>query len=71
LLPTFSPAFGGSAVFALSGSMLAADRSINIIGCCLVGSASAIGGGTVSNILHGQTACFLDKRSALPREFIY
>jgi uncharacterized membrane protein YeiH len=47
-------------MFAMAGTVVAADAGMNIVGCGLVGAITAMGGGTVSNLLCGQTpvVCF-------------
>lgn len=44
----------GTASFAASGSLLAANGGMDMFGCCAVGTITAVGGGTVRDILLGQ-----------------
>ena len=57
--PFYVIAMIGTAVFALSGTMAAARKELDIFGFMVVGLAPAIGGGTVRDIL-------LDTRSNFP-----
>ena len=43
----------GTAVFALTGTLAAAARGMDILGCTIVGTITAVGGGTVRDILLG------------------
>jgi len=45
----------GSSLFAAVGTLLACDAGMHIFGAAMVGCVSAVGGGTVNNILMGDT----------------
>jgi uncharacterized membrane protein YeiH len=55
--------FTGTALFSAVGTLAAGDSGMNMIGCCLVGCVSALGGGTLNNLLYGGT--ILGKNSAV------
>ncbi len=43
------------ASFALSGSLQAGMEGMDVLGCVLVGSVTALGGGTMRDVLLGRT----------------
>lgn len=46
--------YAGTALFASVGVQIAGgEAGMNLVGCCLVGCAAAMGGGTVNNLLQG------------------
>ncbi len=47
--------FLGTFVFAISGVRLAAEKKMDIFGAIIIGFASAIGGGTIRDLLLGAT----------------
>lgn len=47
--------FLGSTLFAIVGTWVAGDAGMNVVGATLVGCISAMGGGTVNNIMMGNT----------------
>jgi hypothetical protein len=40
------------------GTVIAGEAGMNIVGCCLVGTVAAVGGGTLNNLLAGKTPVF-------------
>ena len=44
---------GGTLLYAVAGTQVAGDAGMNIVGCTLVGCATALGGGTLNNLLYG------------------
>lgn len=52
----------GTAMFALVGTVLAGEAGMNLIGCVLVGAIAAMGGGTMNNLLAGNTPVFWIKQ---------
>lgn len=44
---------GGTLLYAVAGTQVAGDVGMNVVGCTLVGCATALGGGTLNNLLHG------------------
>lgn len=48
--------FVGTALFAMSGTLVAGETGMHVVGCVLVGCATSMGGGTINNILFGTTA---------------
>lgn len=53
----------GTGVFAMTGTVVAAEAGMNVVGCGVVGAVTAMGGGTLSNILTGQTPVFWMKET--------
>ena len=51
LLPGVS--FLGTASYAIAGTQVAGEAGMNVIGCCLVGIISSLGGGSVNALLYG------------------
>ncbi len=47
--------FAGTFVFAISGVRLAAEKKMDIFGALVIGIATAIGGGTIRDLLLGST----------------
>lgn len=45
----------GTLVFAISGVMTAADKGFDLVGATIIGLVTAIGGGTLRDILIGET----------------
>lgn len=45
----------GTFVFALSGVLTAVERKFDVVGAIVIGSATAIGGGTIRDLLIGKT----------------
>jgi uncharacterized membrane protein YeiH len=41
----------GTAVFSMTGTLTAAGAGMDVLGCCLVGTITAVGGGTIRDIL--------------------
>lgn len=48
----------GTVSFAMSGAATAGMRGMNLLGCIFVGVLAATGGGTVRDLLLGQTPVF-------------
>lgn len=48
----------GTVSFAMSGSATAGMRGMNLLGCLFVGIMAATGGGTIRDLLMGQTPVF-------------
>lgn len=48
----------GTVSFAMSGAATAGMRGMNLLGCVFVGIIAATGGGTVRDLLMGQTPVF-------------
>ncbi len=48
----------GTVSFAMSGAATAGMRGLNLLGCMFVGVLAATGGGTVRDLLLGQTPVF-------------
>lgn len=48
----------GTTIFAVSGSILASMYGMDALGCCVVGSITALGGGTVRDVLWGRCPAF-------------
>jgi uncharacterized membrane protein YeiH len=48
----------GTGLFAMAGTVVAAQAGMNVLGCGLVACITAMGGGTVSNLLCGQVPVF-------------
>jgi len=46
----------GTILYAVSGTQVAGGVGMNIVGCTLVGCATALGGGTLNNLLHGSSS---------------
>ena len=44
---------GGTVLYAVAGTQVAGDVGMNVVGCTLVGCATALGGGTLNNLLYG------------------
>jgi len=71
----------GTALFAFTGTMKAATvAQMDVLGCCLVGFTTAVGGGTVRDLITGTTPVFWLKQpqyialavaSALATFFLY
>lgn len=45
--------FLGTASYAIAGTQVAGEAGMNVIGCCLVGIISSLGGGSVNALLFG------------------
>ncbi|MCL4141570.1 UNVERIFIED_CONTAM: hypothetical protein GTU68_027503 [Idotea baltica] len=45
----------GTLVFAISGVLTAVDRKFDLVGSLIIGAVTAIGGGTIRDILIGET----------------
>lgn len=45
----------GTLVFAISGTLTAIDKKFDLIGSLIIGMVTAVGGGTIRDILIGQT----------------
>lgn len=41
----------GTAVFSMTGTLTAAGAGMDVLGCCVVGTITAVGGGTIRDIL--------------------
>ena len=50
--------YTGTCVFAVSGSITAATCGLDVLGCTVVGCITALGGGTVRDILWGKCPAF-------------
>jgi len=48
----------GTCVFAVTGSMAAASSGMDLVGGCLIGMVTAVGGGTVRDLMVGQHPVF-------------
>lgn len=48
----------GTAVFAASGSILAASYNMDALGCIMIGFVTAVGGGTLRDCIWGRTPAF-------------
>lgn len=48
----------GTAAFAASGCLVAGDAGMDTLGCCFVGTITALGGGTVRDLLLGRLPVF-------------
>lgn len=48
----------GTVSFAMSGAATAGMRGMNLLGCLFVGIMAATGGGTIRDLLMGQTPVF-------------
>ncbi|KAJ8600415.1 hypothetical protein CTAYLR_001462 [Chrysophaeum taylorii] len=46
----------GTALFAMSGTLVAGEAGMHVVGASLVGCAASMGGGTINNIIMGSTA---------------
>ncbi len=44
----------GTWVFAISGTLTAATSGLDLLGCVVVGSITALGGGTARDMIMGQ-----------------
>ncbi|KAJ1457023.1 hypothetical protein M885DRAFT_144139 [Pelagophyceae sp. CCMP2097] len=47
--------YGGTALFSLVGTQLAGEAGMHIVGCTWVGCVAGMGGGTLNNVLFGNT----------------
>ncbi len=45
--------FAGTFVFAISGAITAADKKLDLMGAAVIGFVTAVGGGTVRDLLPG------------------
>lgn len=61
----------GTVSFAMSGAATAGMRGMNLLGCVFVGVLAATGGGTLRDLLLGQTPVFwlVEVRLAWGRDF--
>ncbi len=50
--------FGGVAVFAISGALAAGRKSLDLLGVVVIATATAIGGGTVRDVLLDRSPVF-------------
>jgi len=50
--------FIGGALYSMTGTIVAGEAGMHVVGAVLVGSFSGIGGGTVNNLLMGKTPVF-------------
>lgn len=48
--------FIGTALFAVSGTLIAGETGMHVVGAAIVGSMSSMGGGTLLNVVMGTTA---------------
>jgi uncharacterized membrane protein YeiH len=46
----------GTWVFAISGTLTAATSGLDLLGCVVVGSITALGGGTARDMIMGQVS---------------
>jgi uncharacterized membrane protein YeiH len=47
----------GIAVFAITGALVASRKQMDIVGFAFLGTVTGIGGGTVRDLVLGQTPC--------------
>ena len=47
---------GGTLLYAVAGTQVAGDVGMNVVGATLVGCATALGGGTLNNLLYGASS---------------
>ncbi len=57
--------FLGTAAFAASGCLVAGQAGMDTLGCCFVGTITALGGGTVRDVLLGRLPVFWMKQTSL------
>lgn len=56
----------GTAVFAMSGVFTAQDRKLDVVGTLVVGFVTALGGGTIRDVLIGRTpVAWMENRSVI------
>ncbi|KAH8097514.1 hypothetical protein JL720_406 [Aureococcus anophagefferens] len=48
----------GTVAFAASGTMVAGQAGMDVLGCCFVGTVTSLGGGTIRDLLLGRTPVF-------------
>eukprot|EP00758_Cryptobia_borreli_P001876 Tbor_TRINITY_DN2604_c0_g1::TRINITY_DN2604_c0_g1_i1::g.18013::m.18013 len=46
--------YAGTMIFAVSGAITAATSGMSLLGCTIVGSANALGGGTIRDLIWGR-----------------
>jgi len=46
----------GTALFAMSGTLIAGETGMHVVGAAMVGCAASMGGGTINNVITGATA---------------
>ena len=56
----------GTAVFAISGVLLACRSNMDFFGALVLAFVTAVGGGTIRDALLGSTPVFLDSEYSLP-----
>ena len=54
----------GTAAFAASGCLVAGQAGMDTLGCCFIGTVTALGGGTVRDVLLGRLPVFWFKQVA-------
>jgi hypothetical protein len=57
----------GTASFAITGCLTASSVGMDVLGCTIVGTITAVGGGTVRDVLLGKGKCFNRSRSGAQR----
>jgi len=62
---------GGTAVFALSGTIAAGKNNMDILGCLVIACVTAMGGGTTRDVLLGRTPVFWCKNPIFLKICIY
>ncbi len=63
--------YTGTCVFAVTGSITAATCGLDVLGCTVVGSITALGGGTVRDLLWGNHAFWLDETEYLYMAIVF
>jgi uncharacterized membrane protein YeiH/glycine cleavage system regulatory protein len=55
----------GTAAFAASGCLVAGEAGMDTLGCCFVGTITALGGGTVRDVLLGRLPVFWFRQTSM------